>query len=266
MKRILAFTYGTLCYGVFFGTFLYAIGFLGNFGVPKSIDSGPDGSAGRGARDRRRAARPVRPAAQHHGATVVQALAGRALCRSRSSAAPTCCFRSLALLLLFWQWRPIGGVIWDCDGARRRCSVRGVRGWAGCIVLLSTFLINHFDLFGLRQVWLYLDRTAVLRTFVPDAVLLPLSCAIRCMWAGCSTFWATPHDDRGHLFFAAITTAYILVAIQFGGARPDRAARRRLSRLPARGADDRAVAAGKPTRRNRNHIQGGARTSPERRR
>ena len=115
MKRIVAFVYGAVCYGVFLATFLYAIGFLGNFGVPKSIDSGPEGSTVGGAGDRRRAAGAVRAAAQHHGAALVQAGVD-AIVPEPVERSTYVLFSSVALLLMFWQWRPIGGVIWSVEG------------------------------------------------------------------------------------------------------------------------------------------------------
>jgi protein-S-isoprenylcysteine O-methyltransferase Ste14 len=213
MKRIVAFAYGVLCYGVFFVTLLYAIGFLGNFGVPKSIDSGPDG--------------PVGTALAIDGALLALfALQHSVMARPWFKRAWTrlvppqverstyVLFSSLALLLLFWQWRPIGGVIWSVDGTVGRAVILACYGAGLLIVLLATFLINHFDLFGLRQVYLYLTgrpytqlefRTPVFYRYVRHPLYVG--------WL--LTFWSAPVMTAAHLFFAVMTTAYILVAIRF---------------------------------------------------
>src|SRR5829696_441623 len=154
MKRIAAFGYGMACYAVFFATLLYAIGFLGNFGVPKSIDSGREG--------------PAATAIAIDGALLaIFALQHSIMARpwfkrmwTRIVPEPVerstyVLFSSLALLLLFWLWRPIGGVVWSFDGVGA-AVILAVYALGLLIVLVSTFLINHFDLFGLRQVWLYL--------------------------------------------------------------------------------------------------------------
>src|SRR5437868_1386283 len=116
MKRILAFLYGVACYGVFFATLLYAIGFLGNFGVPKSIDSGREGSVGAAlAID---GALLALFALQH--SIMARPWFKRAWTRIVPEAAERSTyvlFSSAALLLMFWQWRPIGGVIWAMEGA-----------------------------------------------------------------------------------------------------------------------------------------------------
>ena len=123
-------------------------------------------------------------------------------------------FSSAALLLLFWSWQPIGGAIWTIHGGVAETVVLGLYAAGISIVLVSTFLINHFDLFGLRHVYLYLigrKYTALeFRTpFFYRYVRHPL------YFGWLLTFWAAPVMTIAHLFFAAMTTAYILVAIQF---------------------------------------------------
>jgi methanethiol S-methyltransferase len=212
MKRITAFVYGVACYGVFFGTLLYAIGFLGNFGVPKSIDSGPDGS--------------IATALLVDGALLALfAVQHSVMARPWFKQAWTrivpepverstyVLFSSVAMLLMFWLWQPIGGVIWQVDNAIGKSIILGLYAAGLLIVLLSTFLINHFDLFGLRQVYLYLmgrpyTHLEFRTPFFYRYVRHPLYVG----WL--LTFWAAPVMTVAHLFFAVMTTAYILVAIR----------------------------------------------------
>jgi methanethiol S-methyltransferase len=212
MNRIVAFIYGIFCYGVFFATLLYAIGFLGNFGVPKSIDSGLQGS--------------MLTALAIDGALLALfALQHSVMARPWFKRAWTrivpepverstyVLFSSIALLLMFWQWRPIGGVIWSVENGIAETVFVGLYVAGLLIVLLSTFLINHFDLFGLRQVYLYLmgrpyTHLEFRTPFFYRYVRHPLYVG----WL--LTFWAAPVMTVAHLFFAIMTTAYILVAIQ----------------------------------------------------
>lgn len=120
---------------------------------------------------------------------------------------------SAALFLMFWQWRPIGGVIWKLDGVAAMVMT-GLYGTGLLIVLLSTFLINHFDLFGLRQVWLYL----IGREYTPLEFRTPFfyKYVRHPLYVGwLLAFWAAPVMTVAHLLFAVMTTAYIFVAIQF---------------------------------------------------
>jgi methanethiol S-methyltransferase len=212
MKRITGFVYGVACYGVFFATLLYAIGFLGNFGVPKSIDSGPDGSIATALLID--GALLALFAVQH--SVMARPWFKRAWTRivpepvERSTYV---LFSSVAMLLMFWLWQPIGGVIWQVDNAIGVSIILGLYAAGLLIVLLSTFLINHFDLFGLRQVYLYLMgrpyTNLEFRTpFFYRYVRHPLYVG----WL--LTFWSAPVMTVAHLFFAVMTTAYILVAIQ----------------------------------------------------
>jgi protein-S-isoprenylcysteine O-methyltransferase Ste14 len=213
MKRIAAFGYGLLSYGVFFATLLYAIGFLGNFVVPKSIDSGREGPVGVAiAID---AALLALFAVQHS----VMARPWFKRMWTRIVPEPVerstyVLFSSLALLLLFWKWEPIGVVLWDFSGGAGETVMLAIYAAGLMIVLLSTFMINHFDLFGLRQVWLYLQNrqyshlpfgTPFFYRFVRHPLYLG--------WL--LTFWAAPVMTVAHLFFAVMTTAYIFVAIRF---------------------------------------------------
>jgi methanethiol S-methyltransferase len=213
LGRIAAFVYGVVCYLVFFATFLYAIGFLGNFGVPKSIDSGPQLPF-------------LQALAINSLLLALFAIQHSVMARPWFKAAWTrvvpvpierstyVLFSSLALLLMFWGWQPMGGVFWNVTSTYGRLALHSLYAIGLLTVLATTFLINHFDLFGLRQVWLHLlgrPYTALeFRTPGPyQYVRHPLYVG----WL--LTFWSAPTMTAAHLVFAAATTAYILVAIQF---------------------------------------------------
>ena len=212
-RRILYFAYGALCYLLFFGTFLYAIGFIGGFGVPSSLDSparGPLSTAllvdtGLLLLFAVQHSVMARPWFKERWTRVVPAVLERSTYVLLSS---------LALILLFWQWQPIGGVVWNVEDGLGRAALRILYGAGFGVVLLATFLINHFDLFGLRQVWLQLvgRAQAPLRFGTPGLYRLvrhPLYVG----WL--LAFWMTPTMTVAHLVFAVATTAYILVAIRF---------------------------------------------------
>lgn len=213
LSRITAFLYGVVCYLVFFASFLYAIGFIGNFAVPKSIDSGPQ--------------LPLALALVINSALLaVFALQHSVMARQWFKTAWTkivpapverstyVLFSSLALLLLFWKWQPMGGVIWNVENAYGRLALQALYACGWLTVLIATFLINHFDLFGLRQVWLYLSG----RPYTPLKFRTPgLYRVVRHpLYVGwLLVFWSAPVMSSAHLVFAIATTAYILIAIQF---------------------------------------------------
>jgi protein-S-isoprenylcysteine O-methyltransferase Ste14 len=212
MTQLLALAYGTVSYVVFLGTFLYAIGFVGDIQVPKSIDSGP--SAGIVGALAINALLLGLFAVQH------SVMARPAFKRWWTQFVPTTIERStyvllssVALIVLFWQWQPIPALVWDVTGTGGAPIVAGLFwfGWLG--VLTSTFLINHFDLFGLRQVYLNFVR----EPYKP----LPFSARgsyriVRhpIMLGFIVAFWAASRMTVGHLVFAAATTGYILIALQ----------------------------------------------------
>ena len=158
-NRIIAFLYGVACYLAFLAAFLYAIGFIGNFLVPKSIDSGMQMSFMN--------ALAINAALLGLFAVQHSVMARQWFKRAWGRIVPTSVerstyvlFSSLALLLLFWKWQPMGGVVWDLESGLGRAALYSLyaAGWA--IVLATTFLINHFDFFGLAQVYAYLRGKA----------------------------------------------------------------------------------------------------------
>jgi methanethiol S-methyltransferase len=213
VKRTLVLFYGVVAYVIFFATFLYAFGFVGNILVPKSIDSAPETSVFMALTIN--AGLLAAFALQH--SIMARQWFKRKLTRIVPEPAERATYvlvSSLALILLFWQWQPLGGTVWEIDSPVGRGIMYGGFALGWLIVLTSTFMINHFDLFGLRQVWLYFNRKPYtpLRFGTPffyRYVRHPL------YFGWLLAFWCTPVMTAAHLFFAVMTTAYILVAIQF---------------------------------------------------
>jgi len=209
--RVFAVLYGVLAYGLFLVSFLYAIGFVGGLVVPKTIDSGVTVDIVQAV--------VVNVLLLSLFAIQHSVMARPAFKRWWTKFVPPPAERStfvllasLALLLLYWQWRPLPQPIWTVTGvgAQALWAVFWL-GWG--LVLLSTFLINHFELFGLKQVWDHLAR----RDRPPMEFKTPwFYKAVRHpIYLGfILAFWATPTMTTGHLLFALVTSAYILVGIQ----------------------------------------------------
>jgi protein-S-isoprenylcysteine O-methyltransferase Ste14 len=211
-KRILFFAYGTFSYLIFLGTFLYAIGFIGNFGVPSTLDGPASGPF-------------LISFAIDAGLLTLFAVQHSVMARkwfkewwTRLVPKPIerstyVLFSSLALILLFTFWRPLGGVIWSVEDPTGRFVLRAFFAFGWGLVLVSTFLINHFDLFGLRQVWRYLrNQTEGDMSFVTPGPYRLVRHPLYVGWL--FAFWMTPLMTSAHLLFSIATTAYILIAIQ----------------------------------------------------
>lgn len=204
--------YGLACYLFFLVTFLYAIGFVNDLFVPKGIDSEPTAPFGQALIINMvllglfaiQHSVMARPAFKRWWTTIIPDPIERST---------YVLLASLCLILLFWKWEPMGGVIWSVQSETFSLILTCLSMVGFLIALIATFLINHFELFGLLQVWKYFRGQEIkphtFKTpFLYKAVRHPLYMGFTI------AFWATPHMTFAHLFFAIITTAYILVAIQ----------------------------------------------------
>ena len=212
-KHLLFLVYAIISYVIFLATFLYAVGFVGGFLVPTQLDSP--------SRDPLAIAVCIDVGLLTLFALQHSVMARKWFKERWTQIIPWAIERStyvlcasLALLLLFWQWRPIGMSVWSIDGAHARLAIWMLcaAGWSS--VLAVTFYINHFDLFGLRQVWLPLLG----HPYVPVSFRTPFPYRVvrHPLYLGfLLAFWATPHMTLAHLLFAVATSAYIVLAIQF---------------------------------------------------
>lgn len=212
MGRALAFLYGLISYVIFFATLLYAIGFVGNLVVPKSIDSGHVGPVGQALIVN---ILILALFAVQHSVMARQGFKDwwTKIVPQPVERATYVLLSSLILILLFWQWRPMAGEIWSVDNAYGR-GVLVTLYFAGWVILiLATFNIGHFDLFGLNQVYCYLrGKERSPNVFKTPGLYRAVRHPIMLGWI--IIFWATPRMTVGHLVFAAVTTAYIFIGIK----------------------------------------------------
>jgi protein-S-isoprenylcysteine O-methyltransferase Ste14 len=211
--RVLFFVYGSLAYLLFLATFLYAIAFVGGFAVPTTLDGI--------ATTAFTSALAIDTALLGVFAVQHSVMARRWFKQWWTQRVPWAIERStyvlaasLALDLLFWQWRPLGGNVWIIERPALRGVVWALFGLGWLQVLVMTFYINHFDLFGMRQVWLHLLGRQYTR--VGFATPPPYRFVRHPLYLGFMlAFWAAPTMTAAHLLFALATTAYIVLAIQF---------------------------------------------------
>jgi len=214
MGKIISFIYGVMAYVVFLGAFIYAIGFVGNFIVPVSIDSGTDSPLflqailinslllGLFAIQHSVMARPAFK-------KWITRIIGPAIERSTYVL-----LSSLALILMYWQWQPINTIVWESENETIAMILIGVFFFGWLIVFLSTFMISHFELFGLTQIFENFKnkvpqspefQTNYFYKIVRHPIMLGFIIA----------FWATPKMTVGHLLFSIMTTLYILIAVKY---------------------------------------------------
>ena len=213
MKRIAYFIYGTFCYLFFLGIFLYAIGFLGNVGVPTTIDGAPRIPFG--------LALTINVVLLGIFAVQHSVMARQEFKRWWIQYVPQpierstyVLFTNIALALLFYAWQPMGGEMWTIHDSLGEGLMYGLFAIGWGIVLAATLMINHFDLFGMRQVWFHLRK----QEYTPLQFKTPaLYRAVRHpLYVGwLLVFWSTPTMTVAHLAFALMTTIYILMAIQW---------------------------------------------------
>ena len=213
MNRIFVFVYGGVAYVMFLAVFLYMIGFLGNFIVPRQIDSLPNSSLGD--------ALVVNVALLLLFGVQHTVMARPTFKRWWTKFVPEPIERSTYLVatcailgLIYWQWQATDVVIWDVQHSAGRAALWSVFALGWGLVLIATCMINHFDLFGLRQVWLYLrGREYHHVKFGTTGFYKHIRHPLYVGWF--TAFWATPTMSASHLMFAAGTTIYMLIAIYY---------------------------------------------------
>jgi methanethiol S-methyltransferase len=211
-RRIFFLVYGVICYALFLVAFLYAIGFVGNVVVPKGIDDGDAGPLGTSiavnvlllALFACQHSVMARPAFKLWWTSIVPEPIERST---------YVLLTSLILFLVYWQWRPMPNIVWDVDQAAIKWPILAVCSLGWLIVLAATFMIDHFELFGLKQVWFFLRGKPLPETTFKMNMLYRYT-RHPIMLGFVIAFWAAPTMSQGRLLFAAVTTVYILVAIQ----------------------------------------------------
>lgn len=213
MGKIISFIYGIIAYLIFLIGILYAIGFVGNFIVPKSIDSGTEATFW--------TALLVNVLLLSIFATQHSVMARPAFKKWITGVISPAIERStyvllssLALLLIYWQWQPISTIVWKAENETIAMIITGVFFFGWLVVFLSTFMINHFELFGLKQIFDNLknkltENPKFQTNFFNKIVRHPI------MLGFIIAFWATPLMTVGHLIFSITTTAYIIVAVKY---------------------------------------------------
>jgi protein-S-isoprenylcysteine O-methyltransferase Ste14 len=213
LQRTAVLIYGVLCYLIFFATFLYLIAFVGGYFIPRSLDSAP--------------VRPLGVALLVNAALVLifglqhSVMARPAFKRRITAVIPAAAERStfvlassLALMVLFRFWQPMGGTIWAVQNSIGRGLLLAGSAFGWLTVLGTTLVINHFDLFGLRQVWKFFRGV----TYMPIKFVTPgpYRRVRHPLYVGfLLAFWCAPTMTVAHLVFALLNTAYILTAIRF---------------------------------------------------
>ena len=213
MKKVISFIYGVVAYLVFLVAFLYAIGFVGNFFVPKSINSGTDSSfwsaflinsllLGLFAIQHSVMARPAFK-------NWIRGIISPAVERSTYVH-----LSSLILLLMYWQWQPLTTVVWSVENESFALIINGAYVFGWLVVFLSTFMINHFELFGLKQIF---DNFKNKEPKSPEFRINYFYGIVRhpIMLGFIIAFWSTPAMTVGHLIFAVTTTCYIIIAVKY---------------------------------------------------
>ncbi len=213
MKKSIAFIYGVIAYFIFLVAFLYAIGFVENFIVPKSIDTGTETSLMQAFLINTvllslfaiQHSVMARPEFKKWWTSIISPVIERSTYVLLSS---------LALFLLYWQWQPMPSIVWNIESESAVMIINGICFFGWIVVLLSTFMINHFELFGLKQIFENLkgkqpQHPTFKINYLYKIVRHPI------MMGFIIAFWATPRMTMSHLLFSITTTIYIFIAVKF---------------------------------------------------
>ena len=213
LKRFSVLAYGLGCYGLFQGVFLYSVGFIGNFATPTRLDAPADGdlltaalvNAGLLAMFALQHSGMARPAFKRWWTRIIPQPIERST---------YVLFSNVAMIVMFAFWRPLGGMVWEVDHTVGRAAIYSLYGLGWLTVLYATCLINHFDLFGLRQVWCYFrNRPCAPLEFRIPGMYRHVRHPLYVGWL--IVMWSAPAMSVSHLMFAIGATGYILVAIVF---------------------------------------------------